>query len=363
MPKKRRGAASGNSAKAAPPKRELPGREWLPLVTLYIFSITLFIYYLSVSFFPFVSPSYDFLATLGLHYNAPWSILTYMFIHLWPSHLLVDGMLLLVFGTIVERRIGGWKTLLIFLSSGFLGGLVNLLFFPTKTLIGSSGAVFGLIGAAVVLRPFLSMTLFVAAINLFAPIVVRAVDSVETAFVERIAAERDVLSTVDSILWEKIMNLSSERNEINRTISEKQETRAQLEERLKLIDEQKASGKISEAAYSSQAQEILLELSRLDGNITDESRKMTLISRDILETSGDKKTISTERREIERKAYQLSVTEKTREGTPEAPWPHSVGLIFGGCLVFFLDKNAFLSWEGKYLKLASLFVRRGKPAD
>ncbi len=339
-------------------KKQVPGKEWLPLVTLYLFSITLFIYYLSVSFFPFISPSYDILSKFGLHLNAPWSVITYMFVHLWPSHLLVDCLLLLIFGTIVERRIGGVKMLSIFIVSGILGGLVNLFFFPTKILIGSSGGGFGLIGAAVVLSPKISLALFVLSLNLFAPIVVKIVDSVETSFVERIFEQKAALKTVDSILLEKLTSISDIRASLNRTISEKKSRISELESILLSIEKKRASGELSESEHSSQSSQILSEISEINGKIAEDSRNLTILSRDFIEVGEERRAIVMERHEIDRKEHQLSVTERTKAGTPEAPFPHAVGIFFGGLIVFLLEKSVFLDWEERYLWIKSRFVRK-----
>lgn len=339
-------------------KKSVPGKEWLPLVTLYLFSITLFIYYLSVSFFPFISPSYDLLSRFGLHLNAPWSVLTYMFMHLWPSHLLVDCLLLLIFGTIVEKRIGGVKMLSIFMVSGILGGLVNLFFFPAKTLIGSSGGVFGLIGAAVVLSPKLSLALFVLSLNLFAPIVVKIVDSVETSFVERISEQKAALKTVDSILLEKLTSISDVRAALNRTISEKKSRISELESLLLSIEKKRSSGELSESEYSYQSRQILSEISEINGNITEEARNLTILSRDLIEVGEERRVIVMERHEVERKEYQLSVTDRTKAGTPEAPYPHAVGIFFGGLMVFLLEKSVFLDWEDRYLWIKGKIIRK-----
>jgi hypothetical protein len=339
-----------------PAKKSLPK---LPLVTLYLFSFTLFIYYLSVSFFPFISPNYDLLYTFGLHFDAPWSLLTYMFVHLWPSHLLVDCALLLIFGTIVERKVGGWKTIIIFLSSGFAGGLINLFFFPTKTLIGSSGAVFGLIGAAIVLYPFFSFFLFVISMNLVAPAIVRAVDSAESAYVEALATEKVALISASSTLLDKASSLSLRKEELNRTISAGNSEIANFEETLRMLEADKLAGKVTAEQYRLQSLPLMERLAALRANLTAESQKLTLVSHDILETNQQAWQISVERNRVDTRVGQMSASERTKEGTSQADWPHAAGIVLGGLLLFVLRAETFPEWEGRYgIVKAFLFRKR-----
>ncbi len=353
---------AAQAPEAPRPRRlpKLPGLPKLPLATLYLFSGILFVYYLSVNFLPFISPNYDILSSLGLHFNAPWSIFTYMFIHLWPSHLIVDALLLLVFGVIVENRVGGWKMLIIFLSSGFIGGLVNLFFFPTKILIGSSGAVFGLIGAAIVLHPFLSFSLFALSLNVFAPIVTIAVDNAEAAFVQKVVGERENLAYFDEALQEKIGALSVQREAVNRSLERTQDALQGQEESLAKLQADYRAGRVSRDTFEKLSAQLVSSISTLKANVTRNTQVMTLVSRDIIQAHQDRLQVATERVDVEEKAVQLEFSQQTREATPQAAWPHSVGLLVGAIALFALRKETFLEWEGKYDAITG-FVLRKKP--
>ena len=82
----------------------------------------------------------------GEHYR----LFSYMFLHANFIHLLNNCFSLYIFGSRVERFYGLPKTLVIYLASGVLAGVVSVFLVPHPT-IGASGAVFGLLGAMLAL--------------------------------------------------------------------------------------------------------------------------------------------------------------------------------------------------------------------
>ncbi len=84
-----------------------------------------------------------------------WRLLTYAFLHLNWTHILVNLALLWWVGRIVERRTGTGRFALIYLVSILLSGATILFKYamaPSEgAAIGASGGVFGLLGAALVL--------------------------------------------------------------------------------------------------------------------------------------------------------------------------------------------------------------------
>jgi membrane associated rhomboid family serine protease len=75
----------------------------------------------------------------------PWTLVTYMFLHdpSGFSHILFNMLALYFFGSRVELRIGSRHFILLYLISGIAGGLPSLAFTPRASIIGASGAVFG----------------------------------------------------------------------------------------------------------------------------------------------------------------------------------------------------------------------------
>ncbi len=89
----------------------------------------------------------------GLHVD---SLLTYMFLHGSLLHLFVNSIALLGAGSIVERDIGHIRYLLVFLVSGVAAGIAHSYLNPYSEvpLVGSSGAIFGVIAILFLLMPF-----------------------------------------------------------------------------------------------------------------------------------------------------------------------------------------------------------------
>jgi len=89
-----------------------------------------------------------------------WVFITSIFLHAEPLHLILNIIALFFFGRVVERKLGKKKFLLIFFVSAFFGDLAILsltaLGFTSAIIptIGASAAVFGLMGTAMLVKPF-----------------------------------------------------------------------------------------------------------------------------------------------------------------------------------------------------------------
>ncbi|MEC9374359.1 MAG: rhomboid family intramembrane serine protease [Planctomycetota bacterium] len=83
---------------------------------------------------------------------APWTFLTYQFLHGDFLHLLGNSLVLFVFGPNVEDRYGRIGFLAFYLVGGFASGGAHILF-EQSPVIGASGAIAGVTGAYLVLFP------------------------------------------------------------------------------------------------------------------------------------------------------------------------------------------------------------------
>jgi membrane associated rhomboid family serine protease len=81
-----------------------------------------------------------------------WRLITSAFLHYGPFHLLLNMLALYWFGTLLERRIGSGRYLLLYLVSGLAGSAGALVLDPTTPTVGASGAIFGILGAGLVLE-------------------------------------------------------------------------------------------------------------------------------------------------------------------------------------------------------------------
>ena len=78
-----------------------------------------------------------------------WRLVTSMFLHGDVLHLFSNMLSLLIFGSYIELSFSKLKFVLIYFISGFLGSLLTVFLLPLNTIsLGASGAIFGLIGAA-----------------------------------------------------------------------------------------------------------------------------------------------------------------------------------------------------------------------
>jgi len=92
-----------------------------------------------------------FLLINELKFTQPWRILTSIFAHSGGAHLIANLFSLVLFGLILEGRIGAKRVLWLFLSSGIL---INL-FSPYERSLGASGAIFAILGVLIILRPWM----------------------------------------------------------------------------------------------------------------------------------------------------------------------------------------------------------------
>jgi membrane associated rhomboid family serine protease len=81
-----------------------------------------------------------------------WRLITAAFLHYGPFHLIMNMLALYWFGTLLEKRIGSGKYLLLYIVSGLAGSAGALLMDPTVPTVGASGAIFGILGAGLVLE-------------------------------------------------------------------------------------------------------------------------------------------------------------------------------------------------------------------
>jgi len=96
-----------------------------------------------------------FLLINELKWVEPWRLITSIFAHSNIAHLLSNLFALLLFGLILEGRIGSKRVLWLFL----IGGIIVNIFSPYPRSLGASGAVYAILGALAVLRP--SMVVYV----------------------------------------------------------------------------------------------------------------------------------------------------------------------------------------------------------
>jgi len=81
-----------------------------------------------------------------------WRLITAAFLHYGPFHLILNMLGLWWFGSLLEQRIGTGRFVLLYLVSGLAGSAGALVVSPNNPTVGASGAIFGILGAGLVLE-------------------------------------------------------------------------------------------------------------------------------------------------------------------------------------------------------------------
>ncbi len=86
---------------------------------------------------------------------APVTLFTSMFVHSDTAHLVLNMIVLISFGAIVERALGAWRLAAIYFVAGVAGGLLHAAIEPNSTIpvVGASGALSGVFATAFLLEP------------------------------------------------------------------------------------------------------------------------------------------------------------------------------------------------------------------
>lgn len=134
-----------------------------PVVTLSIIALTIFVFllqlipWLGVTDALAYAPAYSGMAIPGYAPVPfePWRMITSVFTHSEGSifHILFNMYTLWVFGQILESMLGRARFLTLYLAAG-LAGSVGVMFLatPETFVVGASGAIFGLLGAFLIIQ-------------------------------------------------------------------------------------------------------------------------------------------------------------------------------------------------------------------
>jgi len=124
----------------------------ITLVLLFIMGIV----FILQSLFPQLTTMFYFDPSRAI--SDPWLFITSIFLHGGLLHLFFNAYALFLFGPILERKIKQNKFLILFFGAGIIGGItyyesILLGLTPMIPALGASGAIFGILGAVVILLP------------------------------------------------------------------------------------------------------------------------------------------------------------------------------------------------------------------
>ena len=120
---------------------------WLSLVCVLVFVLQLML------------PGFTDL--LVLNSSVPyeiWRFLSAIFLHASLAHIVSNLFALALFGTVLESIIGSRRFLWVFFVSGIIANLIAINFYPLS--LGASGAIYGILGALIILRPMMTVWVY-----------------------------------------------------------------------------------------------------------------------------------------------------------------------------------------------------------
>ena len=116
----------------------------------------------------------------------PWTLVTYIFLHGSFLHLFSNMFALFLFGSILEKVVGYKNFLKVFFLSGIISGVFSIFFY--NSVIGASGAIFGVMGMLGILRSKMVVwTLGVPMYMILAIIVYAALDLAGVFYPDNVA--------------------------------------------------------------------------------------------------------------------------------------------------------------------------------
>ncbi len=143
-----------NNVKAKILLEKLYVRSNIPIATILIFVLILICYFVIGNEFEsilrYTISSYNFNIFTAVTSN---------FIHLNIYHLLLNVIMLLIFGIHLEKYIGSLKFALIFFLGGIIGNMIQSLLIPGSFILGASSAIFAIIGSVVMREPLMKINL------------------------------------------------------------------------------------------------------------------------------------------------------------------------------------------------------------
>lgn len=100
----------------------------------------------------------SFMLVSGEVFTRPWIMLTSMFLHGGFGHLVFNMYVLLMFGSLLEQKIGAKRFLYIYFISGIIASFLSSFFYNSA--LGASGAIMGILGVVMILMPDLRILFF-----------------------------------------------------------------------------------------------------------------------------------------------------------------------------------------------------------
>ena len=106
--------------------------------------------------------------------------LTAIFLHGSITHLAFNLFALFFFGLVLEKTIGTKRFLIAFFATGIIANIISVNFYNSS--LGASGAIYGVIGAATILRPMMMIYTFGAIMPMFLAAIIYIIADILRAY-------------------------------------------------------------------------------------------------------------------------------------------------------------------------------------
>jgi len=134
-------------------KGQLKEHTRIPIITFTLFVLNIIIYFLYPHPLSFVDLAKYAMSSFSINIS---SLITSIFLHVNIIHLIMNLIVLLIFGNRLEKKIGSINFLFIYLFSGIIGNWAQAVLVSNSFVIGASAALFGIMGALLMREPLLN---------------------------------------------------------------------------------------------------------------------------------------------------------------------------------------------------------------
>lgn len=211
--------------------------------TLLIASMTIAFYFIFSASLLYIPRNTIYL--FGFNFLNPLSILTYTFVHVGPSHLVGNMLLLLAVGVIAESRLNGRDYFTVYFVSGAAAAVVFGMLNISNVLVGASAAISGLLMAAFIIDMRKAFFYTLAAL-LFSSLV--ALPLAEGA----VHYLRGEYSHAESEITESLQAVGNEKLDAEIALTK-------TSEQIDVLNRDYTSGEISEAEYEASVSAAAME--------------------------------------------------------------------------------------------------------
>ena len=104
------------------------------------------------SFYAWLTQNNLAFSAYALMHGGPYTLLTGIFVHANPIHLIGNMLFLYVFGNGLEDEVGDKRTGYVFFAGGFLSFILSIPFYPGAQMVGASAAIFSVMAALLLIR-------------------------------------------------------------------------------------------------------------------------------------------------------------------------------------------------------------------